>query len=122
MKKCPACGELVQGRIDKRFCSPYCKSAYHYQQNRDRPDNLFKEIDDQLKRNRRILKEYNKAGKATVREEVLKKAGFLPKYFTHFWKAKNGNVYLFCYEYGFMRSEENGRVKYVLVQWQPYMK
>ncbi|MGB3849468.1 MAG: hypothetical protein WA958_05830 [Tunicatimonas sp.] len=71
MRKCPSCGEPVQGRIDKRFCSPYCKSAYHYQQNRDRSDNLFKRIDNQLKQNRRILKKYNKAGKATVRTEVL---------------------------------------------------
>jgi hypothetical protein len=31
-------------------------------------------------------------------------------------------VYLFCYEYGFMKQQENGKSKYVLVQWQPYMK
>ena len=122
MRKCPSCGEPVQGRTDKKFCTPYCKSAYHYQQNRDRSDNLFKRIDNQLKQNRRILKEYNKAGKATVRTEVLEQAGFSPKYFTHYWKGKNGNVYLFCYEYGFMKQQENGKSKYVLIQWQPYMR
>ncbi len=122
MRKCPTCGESVQGRTDKKFCTPYCKSAYHYQQNRDRPDNLFQQIDHQLKQNRRVLKEFNKAGKSTVRKEVLEKAGFSPRHFTHYWKAKNGNVYLFCYEYGFMKQVENGKSKYVLVQWQPYMK
>jgi hypothetical protein len=33
-----------------------------------------------------------------------------------------GNLYLFCYGYGFMKQQENGKSKYVLVQWQPYMK
>lgn len=121
MKTCPACGKEVTGRIDKKFCSSYCKSTYHYLKNRDRADNLFKKIDDQLKLNRRILKEYNKAGKATVRKEVLLAEGFNPKYFTHYWRAKNNNVYLFCYEYGFMEKNENEKMKYVLVQWQTYM-
>ena len=97
---CPECGEALEGRIDKKFCSPYCKSAFHYKKNRDREDNLFKKVDGQLKLNRRILKEYNKTGKSTVRKAVLLKEGFSPKHFTHYWKAKNGNVYLFCYEFG----------------------
>ena len=122
MKSCPACGETIEGRIDKKFCSTYCKSAFHYRKNRDRADNLFKEIDDQLKLNRRILKEYNKAGKVTIRKEVLIKEGFVPKYFTHYWKAKNKNLYLFCYEFGFMERTENGKAKYILIQWQPYMR
>lgn len=121
MRICPSCGKEVEGRTDKKFCSPYCKSAYHYERNRDSEDNLFKQIDDQLKMNRRLLKQYNKAGKATVRKEVLINDGFKPKYFTHYWKTKTQNIYLFCYEFGFMEKEENGRVKYVLVQWQPYM-
>jgi hypothetical protein len=62
---------------------------------------LFKTIDAQLKKNRRLLKLFNKAGKATVRKEVLIEKGFNPRFFTHYraadrWKAGNGNVYLFC--------------------------
>ena len=96
VKICPNCGDEIEGRVDKKFCSPYCKSAFHYKKNRDKKDNLFKNIDDHLKLNRRILKAYNKAGKATVRKEVLLKEGFFPKYFTHYWKTKNGNLYLFA--------------------------
>ena len=44
--------------------------------------------------------------------------GFDPKYFTHYWKAKNENVYLFCFEYGFMKKFENDKEKYVQIQWQ----
>jgi hypothetical protein len=87
----------------------------------DNQDSLYRQIDKQLKTNRRILKEYNKAGKATVRKTVLLNVGFDPKYFTHYWKNKKGDVYLFCYEYGFLKKTENGKDKYVLVQWQDYM-
>jgi hypothetical protein len=121
MRVCPECKKALSGRIDKKFCSSYCKSAYHYQKNRDNESSLFKQIDNQLKLNRRILKEYNKGGKSTVRKEILIQEGFVSKYFTHYWKNKKGDVYLFCYEFGFIERIENGRSKYVLVQWQEYM-
>lgn len=79
-------------------------------------------VDKQLKRNRRILRDYNKAGKATVRKVKLIAEGFDPSYFTHYWKTKKGQVYLFCYEYGFLSLQENGKDKYLLVTWQDYMK
>ena len=109
------------GRTDKKFCSHYCKSSYHYSKNKEDEKNLFKKIDDQLKLNRRILKEHNKAGKAMVREEVLHQVGFNPRYFTSYWKSQRGSLYLFCYEYGFKTTVEAGKKKYLLVQWQDYM-
>ena len=84
MRKCPYCKEEVKGRSDKLFCSPYCKSSYHYQETLNNEDNLFKVIDKQLKLNRRLLKDYNKSGKSVVRKETLLKEGFNPKYFTHY--------------------------------------
>jgi uncharacterized Zn finger protein (UPF0148 family) len=120
-KKCPYCKANVKGRTDKVFCTPYCKSSYHYQKARDDENNLYKKIDDQLKLNRRLLKNYNKAGKAVIRKEELLEAGFNPKYFTHYWKNQKGDVYLFCYEFGFLEKKENGKSKYVLIQWQDYM-
>lgn len=119
---CISCGGSIAGRADKKFCNDICKSAYHYIQNSEGEDSLYKHIDKQLKLNRRILKEYNKAGKATVRKTVLLDEGFSPKYFTHYWKNSKGDVYLFCYEYGFLKKTENGKEKYVLITWQNYMK
>ena len=121
MRKCPYCTEEVRGRSDKLFCTSYCKSSYHYQASLANEDNLFKIIDKQLKLNRLLLKGYNKSGKAVVRKEALLKEGFNSKYFTHYWKNKKGQVYLFCYEFGFLEKKENGKPKYVLVQWQSYM-
>jgi len=121
MKKCPNCNEEFEGRSDKKFCSSYCKSSYHYQKSLDKKDNLFVSIDKQLKLNRKLLKSYNKAGKSIVRKQKLVQEGFNPNYFTHYWKNKKGDVYLFCYEFGFLSKQENGRSKYVLVDWQSYM-
>jgi len=121
MKTCKECEKEIEGRVDKLFCSEYCKSAYHYQHNKTKQDSMFVRIDKQLKLNRRLLKLYNKGGKATVRREVLINEGFNPTYFTHYWKNKSGNVYLFCFEYGFVQREEHGVKKFVLVHWQSYM-
>ena len=120
-RKCPACHEIIVGRRDKKFCSDYCRSAYHYEKNQNRPLSMFRSIDQQLKTNRMILKDYNKGGKVTVRKEVLLKEGFNPKYFTHYWKNDKGQVYLFCYEFGFLSLKEKEKEKYVLVKWQPFM-
>ena len=121
MRKCMECGDKVEGRSDKVFCTAYCKSSYHYKKSTEDGDNRFVIIDKQLKLNRRLLKSYNKAGKAIVRKEAMILSGFNPKYFTNYWKNQKGDVYLFCYEFGFLEKQENGKSKYVLVQWQDYM-
>ncbi len=121
MRKCIECEEEITGRVDKIFCSPYCKSNFHYKKNLEKEKGLFVSIDRQLKLNRRLLNHYNRAGKAVIRKEELLKVGFNPKYFTHYWKNKKGDVYLFCYEFGFLEKQENGKPKYVLVTWQNYM-
>lgn len=121
MKKCLECDEVIEGRSDKIFCSPYCKSSYHYRKNKEKEGGMYVKIDNQLKLNRQLLKHFNKAGKAVVRKEELIKRGFAPKYFTHYWKNIKGDVYLFCYEYGFLEKKENNKSKFVLIQWQDYM-
>lgn len=120
-KLCLNCDTKLEGRAGKKYCSDYCKSNYNYEKNKLKESSLFKKIDNQLKLNRRLLKEFNRAGKATVRQEKILEEGFNPKYFTHYWKNNKGDVYLFCYEYGFLKRTENGKVKYVLVEWQEYM-
>lgn len=123
ISNCKYCNEPLIGRVDKMFCSPYCKSAYQYQQKKDKPKSLFEKVDKQLKLNRKILKQYNKEGVTTVREKILLEEGFNPKYFTNYWKNQKGDVYLFCYEYGFLRKFDKRKKlhRFVLVQWQPYM-
>ncbi len=66
---------------------------------------FYSRVDKQLKLNRRILKIYNKAGKVTVRTNVLLDLGFDPNFFTHYWKNNKDEVYLFVYEFGFMKKK-----------------
>ncbi len=122
MGTCLNCNKELSGRSDKVFCDGYCKSSFHYKKKQGEKKSIFESIDKQLKTNRRLLKLFNKAGKAIVRKEELIQEGFNPKYFTHFWKNEKGDVYLFCYEFGFLAKEERGKAKYVLVKWQEYME
>lgn len=120
-RKCIECDGPLEGRVDKIFCCAYCKSSFHYRKYQDEGETLYRQIDKQLKMNRRLLKHFNNAGKSTIRAETLTKAGFNPSYFTHYWKNPKGQVYLFCYDVGFLKLKENGRTKYLLIDWQDYM-
>lgn len=118
---CLDCAKEVVGRSDKIFCDKECRSSYHYKKNRAKNLTLFKQIDLQIKLNRKLLMHFNQAGKAVIRKDKLIAAGFNPKYFTHYWKNQKGDVYLFCYEHGYLAKTEQRTDKYVLVQWQDYM-
>ena len=119
--ECLYCNKELKGRIDKKFCDPQCKSSYQYQQAKEQPERFYNKVENQLKLNRRLLKNFNKAGKATIRAEQLIKEGFNPDFFTHYWKNTKGDVYLFVYEYGFLKRTEHNINKYILIQWQDYM-
>jgi len=120
-RTCAYCNKEITGLSDKKYCDPYCKSNYHYQQTKVSEPRFYVKVDQQLKRNRRLLKAFNKSGKATVRAHRLKDLGFNPNFFTHFWKTSKDEVYLFVYEYGFLSRKEKGQEKYILIKWQPYM-
>jgi hypothetical protein len=120
-QECLYCKKQIIGRTDKKYCNLHCKSAFQYQQAKEQPERFYNIVDNQLKLNRKILKEYNRGGKVTVREAILLEKGFDPNFFTHFWKNQKGEVYLFVYEYGFLKIKEITNNKYVLVIWQEYM-
>jgi len=76
------------------------------------------ELNKTLRRNRKILKQFNPEGKTTIRTEYLKRLDFDFRYFTHTFTTKNNNEYRFCYEYGYLKIDEE---KTLIVNWQPYM-
>lgn len=121
MKACPVCGGEVIGRSDKKFCSAKCKSAAQHEA-RQQNESFFLEVDRQLKVNRKLLKKYNLTGYTTLRRQVLLEEGFNPRYFTHYWKNTKGQVYFFCYDYGYMNITPSGKEKYLIIEWQEYMK
>ncbi len=109
---CLECGTKIIGRIDKKFCSDQCRNTYNNRLNRDETAYMTK-INRTLRKNRKILKELNPEGKSKVSRNRLKAAGFDFKYFTHFYKTKEGKVYYFCYEYGYLPLD-NGYFALVL--------
>lgn len=119
--QCLNCGKELTGRTDKKYCDPQCKSSHQYEKEKKQPERFYNKVDNQLRLNRRILKQYNKAGKATVRTSVLKEEGFNPNFFTHYWKNQKGDVYLFVYEFGFLKTKQRNIDKYILINWQDYM-
>ncbi len=120
MNTCLYCNSEITGRSDKIYCSVHCKSAFQYLKIKSK-EILYYNIDKQLKKNRKLLKTYNKSGMSTIHKEKLISEGFDPTYFTHYWKNKSGQVYLFCYEYGFLDLKGDKKGKYLLITWQEYM-
>jgi hypothetical protein len=120
-QQCRHCKKELQGRTDKKYCNLHCKSAYQYQLAKEQPERFYNIVDNQLKLNRKILKEFNKGGKVTVRSELINELGFDSNFFTHYWKNNKGDVYFFVYEYGFLKRTEHNIRKYVLIKWQDYM-
>jgi hypothetical protein len=100
-KYCLDCGEVIHGRADKKFCNDMCRNNYNNQLNSS-SYNLIRNINNILRRNRRIMEELNPSGKTkTTREKMLVK-GFDFEYFTRLYQTQNGKTYHFCYEYGYL--------------------
>lgn len=119
--ECLNCGQPLKGRKGKKFCDPRCKASFHNEANQEKPKSFYVKVDQTLKSNRRILKHFNQGGLTTIRKDKLITEGFDPRFFTHYWKNAKGEVYLFCFEFGFLEIKKNGTEKYILVHWQEYM-
>ncbi|RCH56705.1 hypothetical protein DJ568_02280 [Mucilaginibacter hurinus] len=100
-KICLDCGNVMHGRADKKFCNDICRNNYNNQLN-STTYNLVRNINNILRRNRRILEELNPSGKTkTTREKMLVK-GFDFDYLTSIYQTQAGARYIFCYDYGYL--------------------
>ncbi len=106
-KLCLYCEKPVQGRSDKKFCDDYCRNGYNNQV-KATPNNLVRNINNALKKNRHILSELlpqQEETFKTTREKLLQQ-GFQFRYHTHQYVNKNGNVYRYCYDYGYLELDQ----------------
>ena len=115
--RCLYCNEEFIGRSDKKFCSEQCRNTYNNKIKREH-EALIIEINKTLRKNRKILKQFNPEGKTTIRKEYLIQSGFDFRYHTHTFITKNNNNYKFCYEYGYLEIDHE---KVLIVNWQPFM-
>ena len=64
-RKCLECGDHLKGRIDKKFCSDYCRNSYNNKVNKD-SKNLIRNMNNRLRKNHKILSELNTRGKTKI--------------------------------------------------------
>lgn len=105
-KECLECSDSFKGRSDKKFCSDSCRNAYNNRVN-NYTNNTIKKVNHILRRNRRILEELNPTGKNTVHGSRLREMGFDFNYLTNVYRTKAGKAYVFCYEQGYLKLDND---------------
>jgi hypothetical protein len=99
------CGTALNGRVDKKFCSDQCRTTFNNRQ-RSAENSYIKEVNSILKKNRRILVQFNPTGKSKVAREKLRLKGFDFNYYTSSYITKDGAHYFYCYEQGYLPIEK----------------
>ena len=103
-KTCPECGNAIIGRIDKKFCSDYCRNSFNNKINKD-SKNLIRNINNRLRKNYRILESLNPEKKPKISKIKLLDKGFDFEYITNIYETKTGNTYFFIYDIGYLALE-----------------
>ena len=104
IRECIECKEPVRGRVDKKFCSDYCRNTYNNRVNKD-SKNLIRNINNRLRKNYKILSVLNSSGKTKVTRTKLYDKGFDFQFFTSIYKTKTGNTYFYIYDQGHLSLE-----------------
>lgn len=107
-RTCLTCDKPLKGRSDKKFCDDFCRNTFNNQL-KAADNSYFREINNVLRRNRRVLESLLPAGEKTIRvsREQLLQHGFHFTYNTHQVLSAKGYRYLFCYDYGYLTVDED---------------
>ncbi len=112
-KKCLECGDVLVGRIDKKYCSDHCRNAFNNRLNKD-SKNLVRNINNRLRKNYRILNCFPlKDGKTKTTKMRLMDKGFDFEYITNLYTTKKGSTYYFVYDLGYLPLDHD---HYIIVK------
>lgn len=114
-RTCQECGAPVHGRSDKRFCSDQCRSTHNNRRNGE-PNKFVRQVNNVLRKNRRILDSLNPGGTVKVSAARLKDKGFDFRYFTSTGHVREGGTCYYCYDQGYVPLGKN---YYLLVFHMP---
>jgi hypothetical protein len=105
-KHCKACGHLIRGRSDKKFCNDYCRNGFNNQLTAPTENNI-RNINHQLLKNRRILEALLPLEEKMVMVGLLELTGngFNEAYHTQTKTTASGITQYFCYDLGFFKIE-----------------
>lgn len=118
MPNCLECDSAFHGRADKKFCTDHCRTSYHNKLNSD-TNNYMRNINNILRKNRRILLKINSGKTVKVRKTDLLELGFKFNYFTNEFVTQSGKRYRFCYDQGYLLLDNN---KIALVRRKEYVE
>ncbi|MBT3424563.1 MAG: hypothetical protein HOD63_17515 [Bacteroidetes bacterium] len=117
-KVCKFCNKSFKGRADKLFCSTDCRTAFHNSvKNKD--EDFIRSLNKILRKNRSILKYVSPKGKTTVAKSFLSDLDFNFDFYTDHRTTKNGNTYVYCYDYGYLVLEDE---KILIINRQDHLK
>jgi hypothetical protein len=106
-RECLACGKVLHGRADKKFCNDYCRNA-HNNNLKATTSAVVRNINNALLKNRRLLEAaLGEEEMVKVPKSKLLEQGFQFRFITHTYINKKGNAYFFCYEYGYLPLEND---------------
>ncbi|PWH82912.1 hypothetical protein [Brumimicrobium oceani] len=117
-RTCLECEAPLSGRRDQKFCGDYCRNTFNNRLNED-SSNYMRRINNILRKNRRILAKLNPDGKKTVDGITMAEEGFNFHYYTNIYTTKKGSQYIFCYDQGYLKLDDN---QYMLVIKQDYVR
>lgn len=103
---CLDCGAKLRGRSDKKFCSDHCRNNYNNNLNRD-INSLVRNVHSLLRKNRKILSELYLSEKKKIHIDALLVTGYNLNFFTHMVETESGDIYKYCYEYGYREAGDN---------------
>ncbi|TLV01542.1 hypothetical protein FEN17_12010 [Dyadobacter luticola] len=106
MKNCDECGRSVMGRVDKKFCSDMCRNTYNNRLNSS-SYNIIRKVNNQLRKNRRILEQLCPEEKNKTTKSVLTAKGFDFTLITNLRPTLKGSIYHFVYDYGYLELEND---------------
>ncbi|MCE2686311.1 MAG: hypothetical protein LW839_05650 [Cryomorphaceae bacterium] len=104
---CKECGMPLKGRRDQKYCADQCRNQFN---NRNYAKKLApqRQINRILLQNQQILaKFYLIEKRRKILAPDLKAKGYHFDFHTHHKQAKNGQLYFFCYDFGYLRLSDN---------------
>lgn len=102
---CLDCEKALKGRSDKKFCDDDCRNSYNNSQNRDEVA-IIRNIHNVLRRNRRILSEFNSSQQTKVHRDQLIARGYNFDFHTQTTISQTGKISFYCYEQGLAKIDE----------------
>jgi hypothetical protein len=103
---CFECDTSFKGRVDKKFCCDQCRTSFNNKL-KSIENRFIKDVNNILRKNRRILLKLNPDGKQRVKRDLLLNEGFNFTYFTSTYAPRDGVKYYYCYDQGYLPMDNN---------------